>query len=202
MSIWPYYNPSNSFNPCLYQIYDQAMKKRGMATKIYWQKFRRVINRVWHIFFQQSMSRGSHYVVGRGSVIVLGNHQDCPASYMVAWVFRIALVYMKPGLTWVPGFTWLCKGESGTCPEQSSGWSPPSMGRKAHSPGKPFKKCPASNIPGRKIVEGAKSRDWFFPLLCKTFNSGGPPSPTKHFVALQLIFRLKFRYVTNPPPKK
>ena len=32
-----------------------------------------------------------------------------------------------------------------------------------------------------------------FYLLCKTLNSGSPPSPTKHFVALLLIFRLKCR---------
>ena len=70
-----------------------------MATKIYWQKFRRVIGFDTFSFFallwvQQSMSRGSHYVAGRGPAIVQGNHQDCPDSYIVAWIFKIALVHM------------------------------------------------------------------------------------------------------------
>ena len=97
-----------------------------------------------------------------------------------------------PGLTWIPGFTLWCKGGSDTCPEQSSGWSPPSMGHKAHSPGKPFKKAQLRILWGEKLLKAQKqiwqmqfrkSVDWTFTSFVKPSTVGArrrQPSTSLH----------------------
>ena len=163
---------------------------------VYFQNFRKV----WHILLPwEEIAKPRHKQ--RFALGCLGSY-CCPGSlcclstyiYLGSFGCLAGFTDELPRLVHMSiGFTWWCKEGSDTCPGQSSVWSPPLRGRKARLPGKEtqFHKYPFS-------WQKQLGKYWLAVyLFCKTFDGWSSSSPSKDFIALQLIFRLKISNIKS-----